>query len=88
MYASWTAKVYRLVMSCPLTPAVTEGIAHVGLCAGSLTSDRVGKPESTRHTQWLLAQVQQAALTPGSKHSARQARAVPVPQAAAKSESP
>ncbi len=86
-YASWTAKEYRLVMSCPLTPVVKEGVANVGHCAGSLVSDTVGKQGCTWHTQWLLAQVQQAALTPGSKHSARRARAAPVPQAAAKSES-
>ncbi|KAL0022177.1 hypothetical protein WJX77_003269 [Trebouxia sp. C0004] len=53
--------------------------------AGSLVSDRLGKQGYTQHTQWLLAQVQQAALTPGSKHSTRRARAAPVPQAAAKS---
>ncbi len=78
---------YRLLMSCPLTPAVKQEVAHVGHCAGSLASDRVGKQGCTRHTQWLLAQVQQAALTPGSKHSARRARATHVLQAAAKSES-
>ena len=87
MHASWTAEEYRLVMSCPLTPAVKEEVAYDRHCAGSLTSDRVGKQGCTRHTQWLLAQVQQAALTPGSKHSARRARAAPVPQAATKSES-
>lgn len=66
---------------------VTEEVAHVGLCAGSLMSDKVGKQACTQHTQWLLAQVQQAALTPGSKHSARRATAARVPQAAANSES-
>ena len=74
-------------MSCPLTPAVKQEVVTVGHCAGCLVSDRVGKPGCTQHTQWLLAQVQQAALTPGSKPSARCARAAPVLQAATKSES-
>ena len=74
-------------MSHHLTPGVQKEVAHDGHCAGSLVSDKVGKQGCMQHTQWLLAQVQQAALTPGSKHCARRARAVHVPQAAAKSES-